>query len=133
MVTGAGGGIFPPGASLNGVSLEGLKFGKGLTVASAGSAQGQFQTTLIGVSVLGLKRYIQVEGKANSGFSGAPNTAIFSGKCMVDLGDGTPPLSDVPFTVVVATNSEGTGSLTLTLGATNLPAAMVNEGHMTIK
>ena len=133
MVTGAGGGIFPPGASLNGVSLEGLKFGKGLTVASAGSAQGQFQTTLIGVSVLGLKRYIQVEGKANSGFSGAPNTAIFSGKCMVDLGDGTPPLPDVPFTVVVATNSEGTGSLTLTLGATNLPAAMVNEGHMTIK
>jgi hypothetical protein len=130
-VTGAGAGVFPSGGSFVGVSLQALKLGMGLTVAG-GAAQGQFQTTLIGVSLLGLEQDIQVEGKASSGSSG-PNSAIFSGTCTVEMGDGTPPLPGVPFTVVVATNADGTGSLTLTLGATNLPVATVNEGYMTIR
>ena len=39
----------------------------------------------------------------------------------------------VPFTVVVATNPDGAGSLALTLGTTTLPAATVGEGFMTIQ
>jgi hypothetical protein len=131
-VTGAGAGVFPPGASYLGIPLNALKLGMGLTVASGSSAVGQFQITLVGISALGLEQDIQVEGKATSGSSGA-NTAIFSGTCTVEMGDGTPPLPGVPFTAVVVTNAEGTGSLALTLAATNLPAATVNEGHMTIR
>jgi len=51
----------------------------------------------------------------------------------VDMGDGTPPVPSVPFSVVVVTNADGMGSLTLRLGTTNLPAATINEGYMTIK
>jgi hypothetical protein len=131
-VTGAAEGIFPPDASYLGVPLNGLTLGMGLSVAG-GWALGQFQTTLVGVSALGLEQDIQVEGHATSSVPSEPHTAIFSGTCTVELGDGTPPVPDVPFTVVVAVNAEGTGSLTLTLGTTSLPAVTVNEGSMTIR
>jgi len=118
---------------LSGVSLEGLQFGKGLTIASVGSSQGQFQATLIGTNLLGERQYIQVEGKPTTGSLGAPNTATFGGVCAVDMGDGSVPLSNVPFTVAIVTNTDGTGSLTLRLGTANLPAASVNDGYLTIK
>jgi hypothetical protein len=130
-VTGAGAGIFPPSSSYLGVRLNTLTLGMGLTVGG-GLAEGQFQATLTGVSALGLEQEIQVEGKAITGNS-AVNTAIFSGVCTVEVGDGTPPLPGVPFTVAVATNGDGTGTLALTLGATNLPGATMNEGSITIR
>jgi hypothetical protein len=132
-VTGAGGGVYPPGTLLSGVSLEGLQFGKGLTIASVGSSQGQFQATLIGTSLTGVKRYIQVEGKPTTGSLSGVNSATFGGTCLVDMGDGTPPLTNVPFTVSIVTNPDGTGSLALVLGTASLPAATVTEGYMTIK
>ena len=61
------------------------------------------------------------------------NCATFAGTCLVDMDDGSQPLSGVPFTVVIVTNADGTGSLAIQLGAANLPAAMVNDGYMTIK
>ncbi|HMC83303.1 MAG TPA: post-COAP-1 domain-containing protein, partial [Candidatus Polarisedimenticolia bacterium] len=132
-VTGAGEGVFPAGALYEGVFLDSATLGLGATIASAETAEGQFQTTLTGVSALGLKRLIQMEGIAISGSSGPADTATFSGTCSVDIGDGTPPLLDVPFTVVVVTNTDGKGSLTLTLGTIDLPAAAINEGSVKIK
>jgi len=132
LVTGAGEGNFPPDASYLGVPLNGLTLGMGLSVAG-GWAIGQFQSTLVGVSAFGLEQDIQIEGHATSSVPSEPNTAIFSGTCTVELGDGTPPVPNVPFRVVVAVNAEGTGSLTLTLGTTSLPAVTVNEGSMTIR
>jgi hypothetical protein len=132
-VTGAGGGIFPPGASYNGVPLDGLKFGFGLTIATDSSAVGHFQATLIGVSALGLTQNIEVEGKVSAGSSVAAGTATFSGASTVNMGDGAPPIPGVPFTVVVATNAQDQGTLTLTLGTTNLPGATVDEGSMKVK
>jgi hypothetical protein len=131
-VTGAGEGIFPPNASYLGVPLNGLTLGMGLSV-TGGWAIGQFQTTLIGVSDLGVEREIQVEGIATSSAPSEPGTAIFAGTCTVDAGDGTPPLPGVPFTVAVATNADGTGILTLTLGTTDLPAATINGGYITVQ
>jgi len=130
---GAGGGVFPSGALYNGVLLDGTLFGLGVTIAYAQTAEGQFQTTLTGISVLGLERSIQLEGKTSSGSSWAADAATFSGQCSVDMGDGTPPLLDVPFTIVVVTNADGQGSLTLTLGTIHLPAATINEGSIKIK
>ena len=132
-VTAAASGTFPNGASFGGVPLNALNFGIGVTISSAGSAEGQFQTTLIGVSALGLTQNIEVVGKPTAGSLTAANIATFSGACSVDMGNGTLPLSNVPFTVVIATNTDSKGSLTLTLGATNLPAATVNTGSMTIQ
>jgi len=132
-VTGAASGIFPSGASFGGVPLNALKVGIGVTISSAGSAEGQLQTTLIGVSALGLAQNIEVVGKATAGSLSAANIATFSGACSIDLGDGTLPLSGIPFTAVIATDDAGMGSLTLTLGTTNLPAATMNQGSMTIQ
>lgn len=130
-VTGAGAGVFPQGASYLGVPLNSLTLGTGLSVAGTW-ALGQFQTTLVGV-VLGAIREIVVEGHATGSVPSGPGTAVFSGTCTVDPGNGAPPLSGVPFTAAVAASPDGTGTLALTLGGTNLPAAAVNEGYLTIR
>ena len=130
-VTGAGGGPFPAGAAYLGVQLNSLTIGMGLSVAGTW-ALGQFQASLLGVTPLG-PREIVVEGLANASVPSGANTAVFSGTCTVDPGDGTPPLSGVPFSVAVGANPNGTGSLALTLAATSLPAAAVNEGYVTIR
>jgi hypothetical protein len=132
-VTGAGGGLYPSGTSFSGVSLSGLKFGTGVTIATNGSAEGQFQATLLGTSVLGQPQNIQIEGKATAGSSAAAGTATFSGACTLDLGDGTLPSQNVPFIVAITTNADDQGTLALTIGLTSLPAATVNEGSMKIE
>jgi hypothetical protein len=65
IVTGAAEGTFPPDASYLGVPLNGLTLGMGLSVAG-GWAIGQFQTTLMGVSALGLEQDIQVASRSPS-------------------------------------------------------------------
>lgn len=131
-VTGAGAGLFPPDAIYLGIPVKGLELGMGLGVADTWGA-GQFQTTLSGVSALGQEQNIIVEGLVSSSVPSEANTAIASGSCTVDPGDGTPPLAGVPFTIAVAANPDGTGTLALTLGATSLPAAAINEGYVTIQ
>ncbi len=133
MVTAGAAGVFPTGATFNGVPLNGLRFGIGVTISSDGSAAGNFQTTLLGTSALGQPQEIVVEGKASSGSVPAAGTASFWGVGTVNMGDGTPTIPDVPFTVTVAPNAEGKGTLTLILGITSLPAATVTEGSMTVK
>jgi hypothetical protein len=131
-VTGAGAGLFPEGVTLLGVPLSSVQLGMGLGVAGTW-AVGQFQTTLTGVTALGQEQNIVVEGLVNGSVPSGPNTAIFSGISTVDPGDGTPPVAGVPFTASVAANADGTGSLALTLGATSLPAAAINEGYVTVQ
>ena len=133
-VTGAGGGVFPSGTSFNGVSLSGLTFGMGaVNLTADGTANGAFESTLTGTSATGLTRNIVVVGKPTSGSGNAGGPATYSGLCSIDPGDGTPALTAVPFTVTVATLSNGKWGLTLNLGTTQLPAATVNTGSITIK
>jgi hypothetical protein len=132
-VTGAGGGIYPSGTTFNGVPLNGLQFASGVEIRGDGSAIGQFTSLLLGTSVLGVKQKIAVECKATTGSRTAANIATFSGTCTLDMGDGTPPLPNVPFTATVTINDRDQGSLGLVLSATTLPAATVNEGSMTIE
>lgn len=126
-------GIFPSGASFNGVSLNALEFGIGVTIAGDGSAAGDFQTTLLGISALGQPQEIVVEGKAGTGSRPASGTATFSGTCRVDMGDGTPAVTGVPCTATVTIAADGTETLTLLLDTTNLPEATVTTGSMTIQ
>ena len=131
-VTIAGAGVFPQGAGYLGLPLRSLSLGVGLGVAGTWAA-GQFQATLTGTDLLGHERNIVVDGRATAAVPSAPGTATFSGTATVDPGDGTPPLPGVPFVAVVAAAADGTGSLTLRLGATNLPAAAIDEGYVTVQ
>src|SRR5688572_22892413 len=131
-VTIAGAGVFPAGAMYLGLPLSSLSLGVGLGVAGSWAA-GQFQVTLTGTTVLGDERNIILNGRATGGMSSAPGTVAFSGTAIVDPGDGTPPVPGVPFAALVAPGSNGTGSLTVTLGGVNLPAAAINEGYVTVQ
>ena len=88
---------------------------------------------LAGTSLLGQPQEITLEGHVERGITNPDGSVTFSGTGTLDMGDGTPSVPGVPFTVMVVTNTDGTGSLALSLGATNLPAATINEGYMTIK
>jgi hypothetical protein len=132
-VTGAGSGVFPAGAAFNGVSLTSLSFGMGVALPGDGTANGPFESTLIGTSATGMARSIVVEGDASRGSGQVGGPATYSGLCRVNPGDGTPPLNGVPFTVSMTTLPDGKWGLALTLGATRLPAAAVKTGSVTVK
>jgi hypothetical protein len=126
-VTGAGQASLPAGANYAGVNLSSLTFGAGVFIPGDSTAAGDFQATLSGTTILGIARDIEVEGIATAG-SIASGTGTFSGTATVDLGDGTPPLTNVPFTVTASPTS-----LILVLGATNLPVATVTLGDITVE
>jgi hypothetical protein len=128
-VSGAGEGLFPPGATYLGVPLKGLDLGMGLGVAGD-KGVGQFQATLTSISAL---QDILVEGVVSSSVPSGPNTAVFSGTSNVDPGNGAPVLPGVPFTATVVANPDGTGTLTLNLGGTNLPVVAMNEGYLMVQ
>jgi hypothetical protein len=128
-VSGAGEGLFPAGATYLGVPLKGLDLGMGLGVAG-NKGVGQFQATLTSISG---QQDILVEGLVSSSVPSGPNTAVFSGTSTVDPGNGAPVLPGVPFTATVVAKPDGTGTLTLNLGGTNLPAAAINEGYLMVQ
>ena len=132
-VTAAAAGLFPSGAQFSGVPLNGLRVGKGVLIADNGSAIGHALFVLMGTSLLGQPQQITVEGEAASGAVGAPGAATVSGTCSLEMGDGSPPVPGVPFTVTVVTDAQGRGTLTLVLGATTLPAATVSAGSITVR
>lgn len=132
-VTVGAGGIYPPGTTFNGVPINGLNSGYGVLIAADGAAEGQFCTTLLGISALGLEQNISIVGRATSGEKTAANVTVFSGTCTVDMGDGTAPIPGVPFTATVTTDINDQGGIGLVIGANNLPDAVVNAGSMTIE
>jgi len=127
-VTGAAEATFPDGAAFNGIPLRGLTLGQGMFIGPDGSATGQFQAVLLGTSPLGTAQNITVEGEVSSGSAAADGSATFSGTASVDMGDGTPALPGVSFTVTVSA-----GSLGLILNAVALPTATVSAGSITVK
>jgi hypothetical protein len=126
-VTGAAEAALPPGATFNGIPLNGLTVGQGIFIGQDGSATGQFQAVLRGTTLLGSPQNVVVEGEVREGSAGV-GTATFSGTSTVSMGDGTPPLPGVSFTATASA-----GSLDLTLNGTALPTATVSAGSITIK
>ena len=130
-VTGAGAAVLSSGALYQTVSLTDLKFGMGVLLA-AGGASGDFESTLIGTSTAGVPQTISVVGKPTAG-SGSVSGANLSGLCSVDMGDGTPAVSGVPFAVTVSLGVDGKWTLLMVLGASNLPSATLTSGSITVK
>ena len=131
-VTGAGAAVFSSAASLNAVTLTDLRFGMGVYVAAGGGASGDFESTLFGTSTLGQARTITVEGKPTSGSGQFGGSTSLSGFCTLNMGDGTPTQSGVPFALRVV-SVDGKDGLTLTLGGANLPVANLNAGKITVR
>jgi len=126
-VTGAGASAFPIGTILSGVSLTGLQFGVSASIPGDASAEGQFQATLLGTTLLGLQQKIEIEGTATSGSNG-PGSRTFSGTATVDMCDGPLPLANMPNTVTATATS-----LLLSIGTTNLPVAALTAGTINIE
>jgi len=133
LATGGAGGIYPPGATLDGVTINGLQLGFGVEINPDSSALGQFCAVLLGVSGLGVEQNIMIEGQATNGSRNAPNIAVFSGTASVDKGDGLPPTPGIPFTATVTTDANNQGTIGLVIGLTILPSATVDAGSMTIE
>jgi hypothetical protein len=128
-VTGAGDGVFPSGAALAGVSLSGSQFGIGVIVYADGFALGEFQSLLLGTSLLGTPQNISVDGKVSTGVVNAGGSVTFAGTCTLDMGDGTLPSFGVPFSVTLTSG----GAMTLAIGATTLPTQTLSAGSVTIE
>jgi hypothetical protein len=126
-VTAALNGVFDAGAELGPVVLEGIEVGTGVFIEADGSASGTFHAVLQG-SALGSPREITVEGKVSAGSIGPDGRAAFSGTASVDLGDGTPPLPSVAFSVIA-----GEDGVVLAIDSTTLPAAGLKAGAVTIE
>jgi hypothetical protein len=127
-VSGAAEGTFPAGTSLSGIALRGLQLGQGMFIAQDGTAKGQFYVLLLGTSPLGQPQNITVEGEVSNGLVNSNGSVSFGGRATVDMGNGTLPLLDVPFSVTA-----GTSGVQLTLGTITLPSVAMPAGSITIE
>jgi hypothetical protein len=125
-------GSYPSGTSFNGISISALQIASGAIVASGGSAEGQLTISLTGKTALGTQQIINIAVDVTAGQRAAGNVAVVSGTGTVDMGDGTPPIVGVPIIATITTDSLHLGTVGLTIGATNLPAATIGNGSMTI-
>jgi len=126
-VTGAARATFAQGATYGSVALKSLELGTGVFIEPDGSASGVYSAVVTGESLLGQPQQITIDGNVLRGDVAPDGRAYFSGIATVNLGDGTPSLSGVPFSFSTANNS-----VRLTLGSTTLPAIQVNSGDITI-
>jgi hypothetical protein len=126
-VTAAANGLFAAGAELGAVALQGIELGTGVFIEADGSASGTFHAALQG-SLLGIPREITVEGNVSQGSVGTDGRATFSGTASLDLGDGTPALPNIAFSVTA-----GADGVVLAIDSTTLPAAGLTSGAITIE
>lgn len=126
-VTAAASGLFPAGAGLGSLAVESVDLGAGVFINSQGSATGTFHAVLAAESLLGQQQQIAVDGRVTAGASSGDNTT-FSGTATLDLGDGTPLLPAVPFSVTLTADG-----VALTIDSMPLPPAGITAGSMTIE
>jgi hypothetical protein len=121
-LTSAGAGVFPAGASFNGVQLAGGTFAMGVQTYLGGSTTGDIEVQLNGSSPIGLSQWITVTGWVTNATIDN-GTWTMNGTCTLDMGDGTPPVGNVP----LIANATATG-VTLTVGGTVLPTLPKSDG-----
>jgi hypothetical protein len=127
-VTGAGEGLFSGSAVLYSVRLQNLEFGQGVIVLEDDTAIGDFQSLLLGTSLLGQPQTLTVEGTVSSGSVRADGSVIFGGTATMELGIGTAPLRGIPFSVTATTQG-----LRLRGGQTTLTTGTLTAGSITIQ
>ena len=128
VISAAGEASFPEDASFNGIPLTGSTFGFGASVAGDGTASGDVDIVLVGTPPLGGEQKIVVVGNVATGALNVDGSATLGGTASVDMGDGTPRLTDIPF--VLTATADG---LQLVLGTTTLPAQTLALGAIDIQ
>ena len=126
-VTGIGTGAFASGVRFEGVELNGFELAAGVITETDGSASGVFHAMLTGSSIIGGARNIILEGNVTRG-TATLDSGNFSGLASLDLGDGVPAVSGIPFQV----ETQG-GTMILTIQSTVLPSARFTEGGLDIE
>jgi hypothetical protein len=127
-VTGAGAGLLSNSIWLYGITLQSLQFGQGVVILEDGSATGDFQSLLLGTSLLGKLLSLNVSGKARHGTVNADGSVTFDGTATVKLGTNTTLLTGVPFSVTTTTQG-----LQLRLDKAMLPLGKLTAGGITIE
>jgi hypothetical protein len=126
IVTGAGGSAFPAGTVFNGITLTSYRFGVGISIASNGTAAGDFAITLLG-TYNGQPWTGSVVCKAAAGIVNPSGTFSFSGTSYIDMGGVSPP-SSAAFS---STGKDKQNLLTLTIGSTTYQVATGTNGIIT--
>jgi hypothetical protein len=126
-VTGAARATFAQGAALGSVALKTLEVGTGVFIEPDGTANGVYSAVLTGRSLLGQSQQITVDGKVLSGEVAPDGRVYFNGVATINLGNGTPSISGVPFSVSATSNS-----MSLAIDSTSLPAAQLVSGNISI-
>ncbi|HKQ97664.1 MAG TPA: hypothetical protein VJV75_07310 [Candidatus Polarisedimenticolia bacterium] len=126
----AGSGVFSGAALYEGVRLKDIRCGVGADVAPIGvGADGDVSCTMSGRSILGnLARQVTLEGFITQGGVSPSGVVQLHGVASMNLGDGSPPLTGLPFSLTVTPNTEGQGTLVLVIDQTALNAALVTNG-----
>ena len=123
IVTGGGAGVFPAGASFNGVQLAGGTFGLGAQISSTGPATGDLEAQFNGTSLIGLSQWITVTAWITSGTSNPDGSVTLNGTATLDMGDGTAQTGGL---ALIA--NAGPAGLTVTIGGTTLPTLPKSDG-----
>jgi hypothetical protein len=116
------------GAAFHSVALTAIDLGTGVFIEPDGSATGPFSAVLMGNSLLGQERKITIDGKALQGAIAPNGRAYFSGVATMDLGNGTPPIAGVPFSVTATADS-----LSLSIESIALPTMHVTAGTLSVE
>jgi hypothetical protein len=133
-ITTAATGSYAAGATYNAVPLSGLEIAAGSVVYGDGSgAEGSLGIRLLGVTTpLGVQQIINIDANITGGTRTAATAATISGTCTIDMGNGLPPVTGIPFVAAITADSNNLGAVALTLGSTALPAATIGDGSMTV-
>jgi len=126
-VTGIGAGSFQGPARFGGVNLSSFEIATGVITEEDGSAAGVFHAVLRGRSLLGIAQTITLEGNVTQG-TVTSETGSVSGLASLDLGNGVPAVSGIPFNV----ETRG-GSMVLTVQSTVLPSGAFSQGGLDIE
>jgi len=126
IVTGAGASAFPAGTVYNGITLTSYRFGVGISIASNGTATGDFEVTLIG-TYQGQPWTGSVVNKAAAGTVNTSGSFSFSGTSYIDMGGVSPPSTST----FSSTGKDKQNLLTLTIGSTTWQVATGTNGIIT--
>jgi hypothetical protein len=126
-VTGAGEAAFPGMALFYGVAIRGFEFVNGISIATDGSAVGEFQIYLLVGAADDAAAPIVVAGKATSGHAGGAGAASFEGLANVEFADGE-TRTNAPFSATLSAQG-----LELSIDGAILPVAAVTLGSITVR
>ena len=128
VVTASAAGIFPAGATFNGIQLAGGTYGIGVQTSSTGNAVGDLELQVNGSSVIGLSQWITITGWITSGTQNPDGSMTLNGTGTLDMGDGSAPVGGL----ALVANLSATG-LTVTIGGTAIPTLPKSDGWVFIE